>query len=208
MGDYPDYTTLMQIIGSDIMVPIDLQAAYIMMPIDIQAQYITLDINIKAQTIEQLKVNLVAQTIDKLKVDITAQTIGDINIDVNAQSVGLFGYPGWAAFVGEDKQLSGYVADCIPAGQYTIIEYTVTSGKTLYITQASCIGTNQDGNIQLRVYKVVGSVSLGSAGGVCGAFMHVEKPMVVVGGTLVRLYGRHFAAANQGMFGQLGGYEI
>ncbi|GAH53065.1 unnamed protein product, partial [marine sediment metagenome] len=34
MGDYPDYTELINLIGSDIMMPIDIQGAYIMMPID------------------------------------------------------------------------------------------------------------------------------------------------------------------------------
>ena len=50
MADYPDYTTLMQIIGSDIMIPIDLQASYIQMPIDIQGQYVQLRVNIEEIT--------------------------------------------------------------------------------------------------------------------------------------------------------------
>ncbi|GAJ05813.1 unnamed protein product, partial [marine sediment metagenome] len=63
MADYPDYTTLMQIIGSDIMIPIDIQAAYIMMPVDIQAQYLTLDIDIVAATVDKVNIDLVAQTV-------------------------------------------------------------------------------------------------------------------------------------------------
>lgn len=98
MGDYPDYTDIMQIIGSDIMVPMDIQAAYIMMPIDLQAayiqmpvdiqsQYVTLDINIK--TSEALvNVDIAAQAVGNIGIDIKAQTVGNINVDIAAQTVG------------------------------------------------------------------------------------------------------------------------
>lgn len=124
MGDYPDYTDVMQIIGSDIMVPIDLQAAYIMMPIDIQAQYVTLDIDI------------VAQTVGNITVDIAAQNVGNITIDIEAQSVGVYLMPDWAVKVGDD--LSVYGHETIAHDTWTdIIDYENTSGKTFYITQWS-----------------------------------------------------------------------
>jgi len=77
MADYPDYTSLMQIIGSDIMVPIDVQAAYIMMPIDIQAQYVTLEIDI------------IAQSVGNIAIDIAAQTLGNIAVNIAASAVTL-----------------------------------------------------------------------------------------------------------------------
>lgn len=98
MSDYPDYTTLLQLIGTDIMVPIDIQGAYIMMPIDIQAQYVTLEMDIVAQTVGNISIDIAAQTIGNINIDIAASAItldvnlksqtANINIDIAAQTAG------------------------------------------------------------------------------------------------------------------------
>ena len=99
MVDYPDYTSLTQIIGvsvtvpieieacdvtldfnltaADIMMPCDLQGAYIMMPVDIQAQYVDIDVDI------------VAQTVGDITVDINAQSIGNISVNLAASAITL-----------------------------------------------------------------------------------------------------------------------
>lgn len=77
MADYPDWTDLVHIIGTDIMVAIDLQGAYIMMPVDIQAQYLTLDINIKAAAVT-LDINITAQDVD---INIATSSTQNIVID-------------------------------------------------------------------------------------------------------------------------------
>ena len=97
--DYPDYTDVMQIIGSDIMVPFDIQAAYIMMPVDLQAQYVTLEIDIVAQSVGDIGIDIKAQTVGNLavniaqaitlNVDITAQTIDKLNINLAASAITL-----------------------------------------------------------------------------------------------------------------------
>jgi len=84
MSDYPDYTSLLQIIGSDIMVPIDLQGAYIMMPVDIQAQYVTLDIDIVAQSVGDISVDIAAQSVGNITISIAASTI---TLQVNIASI-------------------------------------------------------------------------------------------------------------------------
>ena len=99
MSDYPDYTTLLQLIGTDIMVPIDIQGAYIMMPIDIQAQYVTLEMDIVAQTVGNISIDIAAQTIGNINIDIAASAItldvnlksqtANINIDIAASAITL-----------------------------------------------------------------------------------------------------------------------
>lgn len=39
MGDYPDWTGLAQVVGTDIMVAVDVQGGYIMLPVDWQSQF-------------------------------------------------------------------------------------------------------------------------------------------------------------------------
>jgi len=166
MADYPDYTQLFNLVGSDIMVPIDIQGAYIMLPVDIQAQWATLEISIVAQTVEFLTVDIAAQTIDKLDINLAASDIIlsmnlaasaiilDINIkDITAgvtfnigniegpfnifigtiQTVGLYLQPEWAAKTGIEKYIRAE-AENKPYGGFDFTNYTVTDGKTLYIT--------------------------------------------------------------------------
>lgn len=152
MSDYPDYTTLMQIIGSDIMVPIDLQASYIMMPVDIQAQYVTLDIDIVAQTVGNININLAASDITlninlktsdialdiniktsevTMNVNITAQSISNIDIDFEAQTIGVHLEGEWEVKQGKDVSIGGTAEAA--AGAWTEFSYNVTGGKTLFI---------------------------------------------------------------------------
>ena len=137
MGDYPDYTSLMQIIGSDIMVPIDIQGAYIMMPVDLQAQYITLEIDV------------VAQSMGNLTVDINAQTVGDITINFNAQSIGMYVIRDWEAKVDNDKSITGE-ATIDPVSESNLIDYTVPGNSIFYIDDLSVSGYG-DGDITLSI---------------------------------------------------------
>lgn len=88
VADYPDWTDLVNIVGTDIMVAIDLQGAYIMMPVDLQAQYITLDINIAASAVT-LNVNISSQTAN-LNVNLAASAVTiDINIAASAVTINI-----------------------------------------------------------------------------------------------------------------------
>jgi len=130
--DYPDWTRLMQLIGADIMMPIDIQGAYIMMPVDIQAQYITLDIDIVAQTIGNIAVDLKAQSIGNIGIDIKANTLGNLTIDVEAQSIGIYLKADWEVLQGHDKNIVGTGTE-VAADSYLSTTYEVTTGKTFYI---------------------------------------------------------------------------
>lgn len=167
MGDYPDYTNAMQVIGSDVMVPIDIQGAYIMMPVDIQAQYITLEIDIVAQTVGNIAIDIAAQTVGNLAVNIaaaaatlnvsiasiaggvtfnigtitgtvTVSVTGTAHIDIETQSVAVKNQAEYAALTGVDKNFST-TADNKATGQSVYGSYTVTTGKTLYICGLSFV---------------------------------------------------------------------
>jgi len=78
-----------EVVASEIMLPIDIQGAYIMMPVDIQAQYITLDIDIVAQTVGNISVDIAAQTLGNIAIDIAAQTVGSIAVNLAASDITL-----------------------------------------------------------------------------------------------------------------------
>lgn len=188
MSDYPDYTQIFQLVGSDIMVPIDIQGAYIMLPVDIQAQWATLEISIVAQTVEYLTIDIAAQSIGYLAVNLAASAItlninitsitggvtfnigtvtGTVKVNLTAsaiildiniknitagvtfnignisgpfnifigtiQTVGLYLQPEWATKINTQKYIRVEAVNKAYGGfEYT--NYTVTDGKTLYIT--------------------------------------------------------------------------
>jgi len=214
MSDYPDFTTLMQIYGSDIMVPIDLQASYIMMPIDIQAQYVTLEIDIVAQSVGNLAIDIAAQSVGEISIDIAAQSVGnlavsieaaavtlDINIaatditldiDIIAQSVGIYSQPEWAAKEGIDKNFI-CTGDNKGVGEYAYFEYAVPTGKTLYITGFSFLTfVNDPANYDHFLYaraillNSTDTIYLCEMGGVGGGGMSLSKPATLVAGKTLR----------------------
>jgi len=185
MADYPDYTSLMQIIGSDIMVPIDIQAAYIMMPIDIQAQYVTLDIDIVAQSVGNIAIDIAAQSAGAISVDITAQTIAQLDINIDAQNVGVYLQPEWAAKTGIDKNFA-YSVSNVAGGSQGSGSYTVPSGKTLYICGMSFkisayASANADLNQMgaMRIKNQTDGIELACIGGNGGGSVTFSKPHVI-----------------------------
>ena len=207
MGDYPDDTSLMQIIGSDIMVPIDLQAAYIMMPVDIQAQYLTLEIDIVAQSVGDITVDIAAQSIGNLavniaasaitldinvassditlNVDIKAQTIATLAIDIDAQSVAIIDQPNWAAINATDKNFTTN-AGSKTFGQNSYGTYTVPTGKKLYMCGMSfginaTSGTDGDLNQVGACYlqNVTTGIYIGWVGGNGGGGITFPKPIPI-----------------------------
>jgi len=230
MADYPDYTTLMQILGSDIMLPIDIQGAYIQMPVDIQGQYVTLDIDIVAQSVGNLTIDIAAQSLGNLDiniaasavtlnvaiqssavtldVDITAQTIDNLKININAQDIGVYLQPEWSAKTGVDKNLTG-VATISSGFLTTILEYTVTSGKTFYI---STWGFNMlaSAGIMAILTKVVDATEtvIFCSGGQTGNAHSLNKPITVPGGGKVRVKCEQFTGGDVMVRASVGGYEI
>lgn len=114
-GDYPDWTDLIHLVGTDIMLAIDVQGAYIMMPVDIQGQIGELNINITASEVI-------------------------ITIDIEAQSVGIWLQADWQAKEGTDKRIKAEAANY--AFDTAIhADYEVTEGKTFYVCALSFTAT-------------------------------------------------------------------
>lgn len=213
-SDYPDYTDLMQIIGSDIMIPIDVQAAYIMMPVDIQAQYLTLDIDIVAQTVGNIAIDLAAQSVGNILVDIKAQTIGNLTIDLEAQSIGIYLIADWSALQSTDKNFIASGTD-IATGDNAYGSYTVPSAKTLYITGFSFrISANAAASRDLNqmgwgyLYNQTDGISLAVLGGNGGNGLVLSKPAVIVGDKVFRYYVYNMANHNCDIDITAWGFEI
>ena len=208
MADYPDWTDSVQIVGTDIMVAIDLQAAYIMMPVDIQAQYLTLNIDITAQTLANLKVDINAASIGNIGIDIKAATIGNLTIDIEAQSVGVYLQPDWQVKAGTDKNI--YASASLADATWTkVLDYTVPTGKTFYLTQWGFMVSATTGmNAYLYYTHITTDTELACGGGYFGGMQSFTKPIAIVAGDKIRMMLIHFAGTAKGTGCSIGGYEL
>ncbi len=191
--DYPDYTRAQQIIGSDIMVPIDIQGSYIMMPVDIQAQYVTLQIDIVAQTIGNLAVNIAANTAGNITVNIAAQSLSNLNINLNAQTVAIMYGGEWGAKEGNGKSVIVGLSNSA-YGSIAFGDYVVTTGKTLFVNSMSFYvyayaAANADlpQIAAIYLYNQSDSVYLPMLGGNGGAGITFPSPIRMSSGKTLRL---------------------
>jgi len=206
--DYPDWTRLIQLIGSNIMMPIDMQASYIMMPVDIQAQYVTLDIDIVAQTVGNLSIDIAAASVGNIGIDIKANTLGNITIDVEAQSVGIYLKADWEVLQGTDKNVDAS-ASCTNGDLVQVINQEVSGGKIFYICQW---GFNVDGNTGAKAvlwkYGDTTTTILAECGGQVGGAQSFTKPIAVSGGDYIRVSLQQWSGGDIDGHASVGGYEI
>ncbi len=220
MADYPDWTAAIELLGSEIQVPIDVQGAYIQMPIDIQGQYITLDINIAASAITlnvaiassavTLNVNI-SSTTAALSVNLTASAI-TLNISVTAQTIAVRNQGEYSAVAGQGVEKTVSFTN-VTFGNAGTATYTVTAGKTLYITDVSfAIWANAAASGDLNqmgdVAILVGSTVYFIMGGNGGGMVVLPRPLIFAAGTVVILGVDVRANHACNGFAQFHGYEL
>ena len=230
MGDYPDDTTLTQIIGVDVVIPISIDAATVSLDVDIVAQTvgnlavnlaasaITVNVDVVAQTVGNIAVNLAASAITldiniktsaiTLNVDITATTIGNLTIDIEAQSVGVYMQPEWASLQGIDKNLFGTKASLASGTNWGVISYTVPAGKTLYVCAFGFACLNVVCSMFGFIWNNTTTTSLAIIGGTQGNGMVFNKVISVPQNNAVHLILNQLSGGVADVSGFMLGYEI
>jgi hypothetical protein len=227
---YPDWTGLVDIIGSDVMVPIDIQAGYVMMPVDLQAQYITLKIDIVAQSIGNIAIDIAAQTLGNINVNINAQTAninvdikassvtltvsvsGTANIQITSQTAGVYLQPEWSAFQGTDKEFYA-TGDTLAFGNYVTVYHNVPGGKKFFLCGFAWgmrvkTATDYDHHLWCEggVYTSAGyKFSIPQEG---GGSINLTKPLVVLGGEWIYAYAQNYSNLETHSYVSYWGYEI
>jgi len=193
-----------KIVGSTINVPIDIAAQSIE----------NLKVDIAAQSVTQLKVDIVAQSVGNLKVDIAAQSIGNININISAQSVGISIQSEWQVEMGNLKNLYGTLEDVASGSGGYVINYTVPSGKTLYIysiSVASLARSTTEPSGEAVANLTIGGVGYWRAGisnGKPTVTHNFGAPLKVSGGTTLYIYMYNASDHTVHLTATLTGYEV
>jgi hypothetical protein len=213
MPDYADWTESIELLGSEVMVPFDVQGAFIQVPMDLQGALIQMPVDIQGQYID-LKVDIVAQTVGSIAIDISAQTIGNLAISVSAQSVGVYLQPEWAASQQTDKNFRASQAD-LSYGCYGLATYTVPTGKTLYITHIGGYSyayttsyADQNHMMAISIYDETAPGYLFETGGNGGAFANFSKPLRVPAGHTIWFMAWVWANHNCNVSVSASGYEV
>jgi len=211
MKDYADWTDSIELLGSEIQVPIDIQGGYIMVPIDLQGSYIQMPVDIQGQYIT-LDVNITASDVT-LNVNISSQT-ANVTIDIKAQTVAIKSQGEWSS-----QQMQNVVAEAggsvISGGEF-YTSRTVTTGKTLYITHigealaADNLATDGDKNQMCRGYlwEHTAGVILFEAGGNGGFNAQFLSPIPVPSGHVVRLILNNKSGHTCQGYACINGYEV
>lgn len=177
--------------------------------VNIAAQTLaTLGVNIKAQDLASLAVDITTQTLAALKINITAQDLSELVINIAAQTVGVYLQPEWAAKTGVDKDLYGQNLNAASGTTFTLVDYTVTNGKKLYISHfGACVGAAEK-SLLAWICSPNTITFLAITGGMVGVFASLNKPIVIAQNVHVYLRVTHNAGLATDIRGHIGGYEV
>jgi hypothetical protein len=171
-----------------------------------------LAIDIVAQTIGYIQMDLAAQSIGNIAINIAGQ-IANVDISLQAQSIAIKSQGEWAPQEGQQKYWYG--SGTVAAPGVANIDYTVTEGKTLYVTHFSfsCGATtaedkdkNQNGKAILYNYST--STWLVFLGGNGGDGLPFPTPIKFTSGQVVRMIMQNVAGHEMAMYCNFGGYEL
>ena len=224
------------ILSQEANLNINLAASAVTLDINIASQAANLDVNIAAQA-ANVNVNLAASAItmnvnvenaeinvnvtnSRLDVRITAATATitvtatNLSIKIDAQTVGVLTQPDWMAKEGDEFHYTGWTK--ISGHSIGIaIDYTVPSGKKLYITYwfvgnyGGYTSAMEGLNITGRLFNHTDSKTLAHLGGNHGAWGTFTVPLVVAANKRLILYIKNAHTAEIHQFtGVIGGYLI
>jgi len=223
--DYPDWTESMQLTGTEIFLPVNIQGVSVTIPVDITAGTIgTISVDIVAQTVGNVSVNIAAQAAN-INVNIAASAVTfnvaiqssavTINMDIKAQSVGVYLQPEWAARSGVDKDFQGE-ADFAAGAANTYTVYTVPTGKAFLVNQVGLIDLLNTSNqtfappLSLSLAAFNGSTYAWKAGasGAGGGVSNLVKPAYFAAGLEVRVRLANPSSIPARLCYFISGYEI
>lgn len=217
MSDYPDGTMPVSIIAQAIAdLAVDIVAQTIgNLAVDIAAQTLAaLGVDITAQSVGNLAVDIAAQTLASLGINIKAQDLAELVIKISAQTIGLKIEAEWQTQQGNQKYFRASAAN-VASGTFTATNYTVTTGKTLYITHfgggampVNAADFNKVFSVYLFLYNNTTATQLVEMVKNIGGAATFPTPIKVPSGEVFRYGLMSRSGFNIDQFVTAGGYEI
>lgn len=127
--DYPDWTRLFHLVGTDITIPINITASDVTLNVNLVATEVALDVTITAVDVT-LPVSIDAVTVT-LDVNVVAQA-ANFTIEFADQSVAVFDAAKWFAHNAAQVFVTGY-ASVVKDASATVCSRLVPAGKVFFI---------------------------------------------------------------------------
>jgi len=204
MSDYPDWTRLFQLAGTEITIPINIEASDVTLPVTIAASDVTLFVYLTGQTV-LLQFNLYSSSVT-LDVNIESQD-ANITFTFADQSVAVFDAAKWFAHEADQVFASG-TASGNEGDWTTVLDYTVPAGKVFYAGGVAFSVLGGDGEVystHLRLYLAAAiAFRLGEH---VGRGLPLDVPLRATAGQHVQLDVEYWGvSASAAMTGSAWGY--
>jgi len=194
--DHPDGTRSIVISRADIQTPIDIQHQTTNVKTRIQESAINVPTKIAESAIN------IPTKIAESAINVPTKFVeqaANMETDFKAQSVGVYAQPEWATKEGIQKSDSIFGDEIAEEGS-PYSDYTVTTGKTLYITQLSGmlvpsppVDVPDIDPMAVGITDITASIEYFRVGGDGGCGMALPSPIKIPGGHTVRLYAYNCA---------------
>ncbi len=176
--------------------------------VNIAASAATVNVNISSQT-ANINVNIAASV-----ATITVSVTGTAQVNIYAQSIGMYLKPDWEAKENHDKGF--HIANTsIAYGESSYVSYTVTAGKTLYLTHmgfsiVAAASADYDHHLvgECYIYNHTASKLLARVGGNGGNSSSFPQPIVIDAGEEFQGSIGSYAGVTCRMSAAFWGYEI
>ncbi|TET99185.1 MAG: hypothetical protein E3J29_02915 [Dehalococcoidia bacterium] len=184
MADYPDWTRLFHLVGTEITIPVNIEASDVTIPVSIVASTATVNIHV-ASVGFYIPIAIYATEVT-LDVNIESQTA---NIDFNFadQAVAVFDAAKWFAHQAQQVIVSGS-ASCAVNTAVVVVSRTVPSGKTFFIVGAGhSVWSITAAPTSMRCEVIIGGTSTITLGSHRGGGLAFDTPLRATTGQVVEL---------------------
>jgi len=201
--DYPDWTRLFHLVGTDITIPINIEASAVTLPISIDAATVAIDVNLVASEVT-MPVSIDAATVT-IDVNLTASTV-TIDINFSDQSVAVFDAAKWFAMKALQWGVIG--GGSTPAGDFATVSRTTPANKTAYLCGIAVGYQSVSAAAQIFFTLSVAGVSACAGGFNSGGSITFDAPFRIPTGQVVILYVWNNTGSTNLTYGSIWGYDI
>jgi hypothetical protein len=202
MADYPDWTRLFHLVGTDITIPISIETSAVILEVNI-ASAVTLDVDITAQSVGTLDINLAAAAIT-LNVNLAAQS-ANISIKFADQSVAVFDAAKWFAHQATQWGVTG--GGSISTGNYNTISRVVPANKVAFLCGIGVGYLVAGAAVNILVATNIAGTDVSVVGFDTGGGLIFDTPFRATAGQTIAIYVYNLSGATKVTLGSMWGYD-
>jgi len=202
MADFPDWTRLFQLAGTEITIPINIEASDVTLPVSIDAATVTLNIKVVDSSI-QLPVSIQSSSVT-MYVSIRSSVV-TIDMNFTDQSVAVFDAAKWFAHEAAQISVWGY-GNALDNSSVQVASRAVPANTTYFITGIGG-GAWINTDCVVRVSLVIASSVVALLMGRAGANATFDTPMRATTGQTVYVLIDQLSGAERTCYGCQWGYD-